>query len=475
MPFFQTSASHTVRPPWGWKERVWTLGLVFALAAVAVLLGGWAARGLGRPAGEAGASAAVSIQLDQADGHDGSAVSVLGEAPWSWIQGVRQEVTSDVNLAATVRELGAAVPADNGDSHEELIERSVDQIRRRLEVEGVPNSGPEGTRVRFDYQGPTPGYSALLVNRLATGFADSLRRSWRDRGHRAYAEARAELERAQIASRRASAAVEVFLEETLRKPAAASAASEPSTVPAQRAEPPASRTVENPDWAAVFGQLQDLKRRRAELLVTRTELHPLVQDATYRIEALERQLATIPRSIVVQVPEESARAPEGAAAAGSQGLGQGADPADLEALARLKAAAEDASERCRLAALAERAAWNRCQQEPKVELEPARPRQPASTEGVGLGWLLASLAAGLATAVGVGLAATGAAMERPLDSIDRIEAVSGGPVVAVIPRTGPGTDVSPAPRHRPVLRASLILGGVLLVVGCAGIVVRALV
>jgi len=491
MRILHTSSDHTVRPPWGWKERAWTLGLVFALAAAAVFLGGWAARGLGQPAGEAGATAAVSIQLDQGDGHDGSAVSVLAEAPWSWVQGIRQEVTSEANLAAAVRELGLAVPADEGNSHEKLIERSVDQIRRGLEVKVIPSSGPDATRVRFDYRGPTPGYSALLVNRLATGFADSLRTTWKARAHRAYAEARAGLERAQHASRRASAAVEVFLEERLRKPTAASVMDEPSSVPAQRAEPPASRTVENPDWAAVFGQLQDLKRRRAELLVARTELHPLVQDATYRIEALERQLEAIPRSIVLQVPEESAPPgggpTEDAAAPDDRGPAQGAGPADLDALARLKAAAQDASERCRLAALAERAAWNRYQQEPNIELEPAQPRQPASTEGVGLGWLLASLAAGLATAAGVGLTATGAAMERPLDSIQRIEAVSGGPVVAVIPRREkgdrsnlceapfwPSRQIGPVPFF-PLLRASLIVGGTLLVVGCAGVVVRALV
>jgi len=492
MRILHTSSDHTVRPPRGWKERAWTLGLVFALAAVAVFLGGWAARGLGQPAVETGATAAVSIELDPGDGDDGSAVGVLAEAPWSWIQGIRQEVTSDANLVAAVRELGIAVPADEGSSREELIERSVGQIRRGLEVKVVPSSGPEATRVRFDYRGPTPGYSALVVNRLATGFADSLRTSWKARAHRAYAEARAELQRAQDASRRAAAAVEVFLEESLRKPAAASATTEePLSVPAQRAQPPASRTVENPDWTAVFAQLQDLKRRRAELLVTRTELHPLVQDAAYRIEALERQLAAIPRDIVVPVPEESAPVPGGpaqdAAAPGSQGPAQGADPADVEALARLKAAAEDASERCRLAALAERAAWSRCQQEPQVELEPAELRQPASTEGVGLGWLLVSLAAGLATAAGVGLTATGAAMERPLDSIERIEAVSGGPVVAVIPRRekgdrsnlceapfGPSRQIGPVPFF-PLLRASLILGGAVLVVGCAGLVVRALV
>ena len=151
------------------------------------------------------------------------------------------------------------------------------------------------------------------------------------------------------------------------------------------------------------------------------------------------------------------------------------DPATVATLAQLERTAAEALERGRQASLVERAVRRRREQGPAIHLEAAVAAAPLRHDsGAGIGWLMASLAAGLATAVGVGLTSTGLAMQRPLDSIQRIEAVSAIPVIAVIPPAKPPAN-SPAPsRHRAGLRTALVLGGVLIIAASSSVVVAAL-
>ena len=65
-------------------------------------------------------------------------------------------------------------------------------------------------------------------------------------------------------------------------------------------------------------------------------------------------------------------------------------------------------------------------------------------------------------------------MERPLDSIARIEAVASVPVVAALPSAEPELEQAKPSRHRPTLRTALLLGGALIVAASGTAVVGAL-
>ena len=71
------------------------MGVVFVLVAGAVFLVGWLADGPrdSEPT-RATATATVEVELEEGQGQADSLVGVLGEAPWLWIDGIRQQVTS---------------------------------------------------------------------------------------------------------------------------------------------------------------------------------------------------------------------------------------------------------------------------------------------------------------------------------------------------------------------------------------------
>lgn len=66
----------------------------------------------------------------------------------------------------------------------------------------------------------------------------------------------------------------------------------------------------------------------------------------------------------------------------------------------------------------------------------------------------------------------GAAMEPTLDSIPQAEAALEVPVVATIPSSGPKRNLVLARLRRSLLQAAAIFGGLILLAGCAAVIVR---
>ena len=65
----------------------------------------------------------------------------------------------------------------------------------------------------------------------------------------------------------------------------------------QRQEPVLPPMIDNPQWLESQRKLAQLQRRREQLLVDRTPLHPAVKEIDGRIADAEEQLAAIPRQI----------------------------------------------------------------------------------------------------------------------------------------------------------------------------------
>jgi hypothetical protein len=140
----------------------------------------------------------------------------------------------------------------------------------------------------------------------------------------------------------------------------------------------------------------------------------------------------------------------------------------------LRAAADQASQAYQQAIRVERQAWRESQQEPRIELELAQPIQvPPAPAHRRIGLLLAALAAGMAAVAGVGMITAGAAMEPTLATLDQAEAVLPVPIVGTIPDIGPASEPKAAQRWQPLMRLSLVVGGLILIAGCVGLLFRA--
>jgi len=475
MPIFSPS-KNTVRPPLDWKQRGPILVMIFLLATAAVFLVGWVFGGdRDTEPARATATAAVEIELADDRAKPDSLLTVLGEAPWMWIDGVRQQVAGESRLAALIDELGVEPAVNPDETHQGNL---LEELPGRLEFEQEKSEQPNRWELRLTYHEGPARVAAALVNRLGEDFAASLRESWQHRVEQALAAAEAEKAEAAQAVQRADAAIEAFRREMQQKTDRGQTARRSKTAEAHPLQPATPTTVENPDWAAVYDEIEQLKLERAELLVSRTDRHPAVLDVDDRIASLKRQLDAIPRSIVIEAPvspapEHSAAGPDAIAA--EEHESPKPSPENLAALARLERTAAEARHRHQRASDAEASIELCSRQLPSIRLAAAEAARSApSQRGAGIGWLLASLAAGLATAVGVGLTSTGLAIGQTLDSAERIETVSSVPVLAVIPRADASTPRPSPASNRAGLRAALIGSGVFVMLVCGSVVAAAL-
>ncbi len=484
MPVFPWPTRPVVRLPRGWKEVGATLGVAFVLVAAVVFAFGWITSSSSlRPVDET-ATATVRVEIDPGQGEADSPAAVLGQPVWPWIDEVCRQAKAQTALESA-KDVASEMPVAGSDATQSLASADVDGSP--FEVELKAGSGPGKTVLRLTCRQGAPEAAAAQVNRLAEDVGTLLRADWRSRSEQACTKAEAELEQARETRRQAEAALQAFRREMAERVAASQKVTPPATEPPLVAPAPAEPTVvENPDWAVVFQEIEQLNLHRAELLVSRTPVHPSVVDVDERIGSLRRQLAAIPRSIAVEPPEEpglslelsepvAEREPPAVATAEPElpAAHASSDSAAAAELARLEAAAADATERCRQVEAVELAVRTRCGAGPRIQWTAATVPAPTADGGVRFDWLLASLAAGLAAAVGVGLISGGLAMERPLDSIERIEALCSAPVLAEIP-SAEGDVVSESclrAQHRPALRALLMVGGALILVAVVGLVV----
>ena len=117
------------------------------------------------------------------------------------------------------------------------------------------------------------------------------------------------------------------------------------------------------------------------------------------------------------------------------------------------------------AAQVERQAWAMRQQEPQVDLKLAS--VPNTLPPTQAPWrvALAALAAGLSATVGLGMIATGAAIEPTVSSPAQVTKVLTVPILGVVPETN---RINPARAARTrLLRAAWIATGLIVIFSCA--------
>ncbi len=325
------------------------------------------------------------------------------------------------------------------------------------------------------YWGHRPGPDA----RSEPQCADASHREWKQQTEMAHAAAMAEAERARLAWQLAEAERQEFVDRFLREhePAARPAAPDPAQQ-RQPARPAPPDPVENPEWLRLAERRASLERRRAESLVHRTPAHPEVQEMEHDLAEVQRAMAGVPRWTAPEAgvgPASEEPAPPAPAA--SPGVEVEAERLASERAAarrqveQLGRKADQARSRYEELALAERAAWLAHVREPEIEVPDLLATEGVSSDVNSDHALSASLLAGLAMMVGVGMFAAGAAMEPALRSAEQVRSLVGVPVIAQV--TLPGLKPAGSGWPRVWLRLASCLGGLVLMAGCVGLLYRA--
>ena len=251
---------------------------------------------------------------------------------------------------------------------------------------------------------------------MAGSYAAAYRQQWRSVAEKVYQDSQTAAAGADEQLRQATARLDAFVNEHL-KPAARQKAAATPPVPVVH---PAR--VDNPDWVALNRQLGDLLQQRVKLLLDRTPIHPEVQQTELRIAEIQRRLAETQRWIPARQSGGESSLPLAAAQPAAQTAVPAEDPfvtrVALEKLKEVLAAARGASQQ---AERQQRQARLACQEEPRIELQFAVPQValPPSM-ALRLRLALAALAAGLTATVGLGMVATGAAIEPAVRTVAQL-------------------------------------------------------
>jgi hypothetical protein len=335
----------------------------------------------------------------------------------------------------------------------------LEPIRRNLRLSS--ESATAGSRVlTIEYRDGDRDQVLRLVNGLARCYADA---------HRAavgamLAQADAQAAQAVQESRRQWQQAEAQRNEFLRQPPPVEHET-PKPAPAV-AKP---RWVDNPLWADLQRAHDELLRRREELLVKRTPLHPEVLVVNDLIAQSEAKMASVPRRLRADVADTETR---GRGDAGTVSPGGHAGIARHERIQwekrrlALDAAVQQARARLDQALAAERTNHEQgVRRAAAVELHLAD-RCEAAAAGRPVPWrfLPLSLASGLALAMAAGMFFTGLGIDPPATSVTQLQTWLPSPLLGPVPipaGQGDGAAVSKAWNVR-----ALDAWGAILVVVC---------
>ncbi|MGO8690851.1 MAG: hypothetical protein ACLQLG_14610 [Thermoguttaceae bacterium] len=442
------SPTYTVQPASGAKLPKSLYIVAFALSTVAAYW--WATAGKPRPATRQEFTSTAFVHVRQG-----------AVAPKLDLRGVRRQVLSQEGLARAAEEIHNT--ASSGGPGEGASE-STARVREKTAVELSVGAAPGAASIAIRYASKNPAAAAQWVNALAGSYAAAYRQQWRSVAEKVYQDSQTAAAGADEQLRQATARLDAFVNEHL-KPAAQKAAATPPVPVVHPAR------VDNPDWVALNRQLGDLLQQRVKLLLDRTPIHPEVQQTELRIAEIQRRLAETQRWIPARQSGGESSLPLAAAQPAAQTAVPAEDPfvtrVALEKLKEVLAAARGASQQ---AERQQRQARLACQEEPRIELQFAVPQValPPSM-ALRLRLALAALAAGLTATVGLGMVATGAAIEPAVRTVAQLRAILTVPVLGVVPETG---STKAARSGRPnLLRLLWIAAGVIVVASCLAAVV----
>jgi hypothetical protein len=232
----------------------------------------------------------------------------------------------------------------------------------------------------------------------------------------------------------------------------------------------ASAMVDNPAWNDLDQQLSYLQRRREQLLVSRTPLHPAVKECEEQIELLRAKMAAISQKI----PAAEAAAQKTAARLAVERQMKQVDDENQKKRAELMA---DVAKR-RTAFEAAENALRQISQKQQYGAQFVVQNATAVQNPIGpdANWsrlLWTIFAASALMAFGIGAIIAGAAIEPMVANVAEIEAELGEPVLAVVPSEEPEVDAAAIRRqtwsHQTALAAGIVLMAACFIVAASGI------
>ncbi len=311
------------------------------------------------------------------------------------------------------------------------------------------------SRVPFVNTDADPQRAREAADSMAELYIGDRRKEWRSRVEEQRIEARRSVEQARLERDENVARLEAFVQK-LRS----ADAKQPAATTDVESRP---SMVANPRWLELERQSAELIRHREELLVDRTNLHPVVREVSDKIVEIQRRMAGIPR----EIPDSQARStPGGTGETPVPPIAERLEKGYQRKLAELTAAVERTRKTCEEAEFAERRAMQRMQSEPQYSVE--RARLVENPPSVDYGWrrlMWTTLAAGLMMAFGAGSLSLGAGIEPPVTTAAEVRAKTGKSVIGTIPADDSTPELTEIGRQRRIRRTTIVLG-LLLMLSC---------
>ena len=263
-----------------------------------------------------------------------------------------------------------------------------------------------------------------MVNVVASAYSQACRAQWKLHLEQAYSAAEEKVRQTERQAFEAQTRFELLRDRRLQALASA-----------RPAAPLPPATIENPRWTEICQRLADLEKRKTNLLVERTPLHPSVLEIETRIADVRREMAAITPTLAQALPAD--HDPRAGAPVSASALPTAA-PAATEVQA-VQQAAQQLKQDLQEAQGAERAALTARGEELRIDLLAAEPLPPppvpprANTATI----LGKALVTATTSIVGLGMISLGASLEPALSSIAELQALLPVPVVGVIPATHP--------------------------------------
>jgi hypothetical protein len=314
-------------------------------------------------------------------------------------------------------------------------------------VEKTEEPVSEGSRIPLAIHHDDPQHAEETANALAECYIEDRRLEWKQHAEHICQKARAEVEKARREHQQAVAAIEAFRHEM-----SDAATKTRATVESRKNLPPPM--IDNPEWLDLNGQLSELKRRRDNLLVDRTPLHPAVQELDLQMKDLQAQMAAVPRQLAGKPQPQKPTEVVDSKAKENQAK-----------LAELKSAVETALHGVQQAESAEKLSAELEKAGPQFKLIEAEVvENPASP--VFDPWRLAgiSLLAGLCAALGAVVISAGSSIDPITGSADQVKADARLTVVGIIPAEDPIADALNISRRQSRVRRAMIAAGLFLIV-----------